>query len=79
MNALSQQNFYLSSTKDASFSFKVTGWPLSEVSVITHYDKKEDVTDNNTEKSGSGNEIEKRNTEDTLFTLTRTDEYTAVS
>ena len=51
------------------------------MSVITHYDKKEggDVIDNNTEKSGTGNEIEKRNAGDTLFTLTRTEEYSAVS
>ena len=56
---------------------------MSEVTVITHHDKKEDgdITDNDTENSGdgTGNEIERRSTEDTLFTLTRTEDYTAVS
>ena len=91
ISPVSGNNYYLSNTQDASFTFSVSGWPLADVTIITHYDKKESedsktkngVTDNDTEKSNDvfSNEADVRSEENAgdLFTLTRTDEYTAVS
>ncbi|XP_063682309.1 uncharacterized protein LOC134817127 [Bolinopsis microptera] len=88
VDPVEEQNYYLSDTQDASFSFQVTGWPLADVTIITHYDKKEDQgtddeNDNDTEKDGdTNNDVDDNNNNidegDELFTLTRSEEYTAV-
>ena len=87
---MEQQNYYLSNTQDASFSFQVTGWPLADITIITHYDKKEgQSTDDENKDNANDNDTEKDNDvddnnnnideEDELFTLIRSEEYTAVS